>query len=159
MSEAPIIRPATRADIPGMCRVLVRSITELCAADHKNDPKHLASWTENKTPEGLSTWFDNPQFEMRLSLAGEKIAAVGGFSISGRIEILYVDPDARGGGHSTSLLRAMERELAQRGVTVAELTSTNTALAFYKKHGWRVVGDPVSCHTVSGHPLQKNLGH
>ena len=86
-----------RADIPEMCRVLVRSITELCTTDHKNDPRHLSSWTENKTPDGLSAWFDNSNFEMRLSLAGDKIAAVGGFSVNGRIDLIYVDPDARDG--------------------------------------------------------------
>ena len=47
------VRRATGADIPAMSRVLIASITELCAADHGNDPKKLAAWLRNKTPDGV----------------------------------------------------------------------------------------------------------
>ena len=49
----PVIRPAREADVPEMSRVLIASITELCAADHGNRADRLASWTANKTPEGV----------------------------------------------------------------------------------------------------------
>jgi hypothetical protein len=37
-------------DAPAACDVLRRSISELCVADHGNDPTILARWLSNKTP-------------------------------------------------------------------------------------------------------------
>lgn len=47
---------------------------------------------------------------MCLSFVGEKIVVVGGFLISGCIEIFYVDLDVCGGGYSIFLLCVMECE-------------------------------------------------
>lgn len=146
-----------RSDIPELCDLLVRSITELCVKDHANDAAHLAAWTENKTPAGLSAWFDNPDFQMLVRKQADKIVAVGGFGKGGHIDILYVDPEARSAGHSSALLTEIENQLAQQGVATARLTSTKTALAFYQKHGWQQEGDEVPCHSVTGLPLFKQL--
>jgi hypothetical protein len=45
------IRDAVADDAPAACQVLRRSIVELCAADHGDDPAILAQWLANKTPE------------------------------------------------------------------------------------------------------------
>ena len=137
--------------------MLVRSISELCELDHQNDPKHLSTWTADKTPEGVSAWFDNPAFAMLVRTRGTKIVAVGGYSRNGRIDILYVDPTARSAGHSSALLHAMEVALADLGVLKARLTSSKTALAFYQKYGWKIEGADVPCHSVLGHSLAKTL--
>ena len=44
------IRKAEPADVAAMSRVLIGSITDLCTADHRNDPEILAGWLRNKTP-------------------------------------------------------------------------------------------------------------
>src|SRR5690606_26189715 len=54
------IRPATEADVPAMSRVLTASITELCGADHGNDPDRIARWTANKNVEGVRSMLANP---------------------------------------------------------------------------------------------------
>ncbi len=47
------IRVARADDAAEICVILQRSITELCAADHKNDPQILSRWIANKTPDNL----------------------------------------------------------------------------------------------------------
>ena len=54
------VRRAAEADIPAMSEVLTRSITELCALDHKHDPAAIAAWTANKTPEGVRRILEKP---------------------------------------------------------------------------------------------------
>jgi hypothetical protein len=45
------VRDAVREDAPAACEVIRRSISELCEADHRNDPEILKRWLANKTPE------------------------------------------------------------------------------------------------------------
>jgi hypothetical protein len=47
-------RPATPEDVPTACDIIRRSITELCTADHANDPAILQRWLANKTPKTSS---------------------------------------------------------------------------------------------------------
>jgi len=54
------IRDAVAEDAPASCWVLHRSISELCAADHGNDPAILERWLANQTPEILATWILQP---------------------------------------------------------------------------------------------------
>ena len=48
-----VIREAVVGDAEEACTMVRRSITELCAADHGNDPAILARWLDNKTPENV----------------------------------------------------------------------------------------------------------
>jgi ribosomal protein S18 acetylase RimI-like enzyme len=59
---------------------------------------------------------------------------------AGEVETLSVQPDARGRGIGTMLLRAVERELAGLGVDELSLHAISTnhqAMAFYERHGLR----------------------
>ena len=42
------VRDAVREDAPAACEVIRRSISELCEADHRNDPEILRRWLANK---------------------------------------------------------------------------------------------------------------
>jgi hypothetical protein len=128
-----LVRNASLADIPAMSAVLIASITELCVADHRNDPKVLAGWLANKTPDGVTKWFDNPDATIVVAVRNGEIAAVGGFSASREITLNYVAPAHRFVGVSTALLQGMELGL---GAGEAKLTSTETARRFYKSRGW-----------------------
>ena len=68
------IRDAVAEDAHAACRVLRRSIAELCHADHRNDPAILSRWLGNKTPEFFMSWISrrSPQTRDRWSrpLAG-----------------------------------------------------------------------------------------
>ena len=50
------IREANAEDTEEACQVLRRSIIELCAADHRNDPTLLTAWLSNKTPANVAAW-------------------------------------------------------------------------------------------------------
>ena len=50
------IRDATPEDAKAACQVLRESISQLCVADHRNDPAILNAWLANKTPEIVAGW-------------------------------------------------------------------------------------------------------
>jgi hypothetical protein len=112
-----------------MSAVLIASITELCEADHRNDPQLLAGWRENKSPERVAQWFESPASTLLVAERNGEIAAVGGYFASDRVVSLnYVAPAHRFAGVSTALLAAIEAGL---GSGEASLESTQTARRFY----------------------------
>jgi hypothetical protein len=50
------IRDAVPEDAPAAREVLRRSISELCHADHHDDPVILGRWLANKTTEIVASW-------------------------------------------------------------------------------------------------------
>jgi hypothetical protein len=54
------IRDAVPEDAPAACEVIRRSISELCRADHLNDPVVPRRWLANKTPEMVASWIVQP---------------------------------------------------------------------------------------------------
>jgi len=148
------IRPATLDDAPAMSAVLIASITELCVADHKNNPDALASWLANKTPEGVSQWFGNPEGRLFVAERHGEIAAVGAFGTDRMIRLNYVSPRHRFAGVSKAMLLALEERL---GPGEARLESSQTARRFYLGAGWVEAGPPVPHRFVAGYPMRKVL--
>jgi len=77
------IRDATPADAATACGVLRASITELCVADHRNDPAILGTWLANKTPEIVAGWATQPDSSLLIAVEGGTVLAVGGVKDSG----------------------------------------------------------------------------
>ena len=98
------IRDATPDDAVAACNVLRRSISELCVADHGNDPAILAAWLRNKTPEIVASWATYPGNSLLVAVEGDAILAVGSVTDSGEITSNYVSPDARFRGVSRANL-------------------------------------------------------
>lgn len=141
-----------------MSRVLIASITELCAADHGNRAERLASWTANKTPDGVKAMFAQPGLSLLVGELDGQLAAVGAIiPAKGEIALNYVDPAARFRGVSKALLSAMEAELLRQGVVEARLTSTITARAFYHAAGWIDDDARVACQGGEGYRMRKRL--
>lgn len=149
------VRRAVPADAAAMSAVLIASITELCVADHKNDPAALASWLANKTPEGVGAWFANPANTILVAEHDGAPAACGAFNTDRKIILNYVSPRHRFAGVSKALLGAMESAL---GPGEATLDSTKTARRFYLDAGWREDGPPAPYRLVEGYPMRKLLG-
>ena len=128
------IRRATAADAPEACRVLRRSIAELCYADHGGDPVLLAKWLSNKTVENVARWISDSHFFV-VEESGRLLgcAAMDG---SGKITLNYVAPEARFHGVSKALVRALEAKARGLGVQECRLESTRTALRFYAALGY-----------------------
>ena len=151
-----LIRKATTADAGEISGVLIRSITELCTADHQDDPDLIEGWLANKSPDHIREWIEAGA-QMQVSQFGDAIGAVGCFSNEGMIQLLYVAPEARGQGHSSALLSQMEQELRELGVETANLVSSKTAQDYYLKQGWQIEGERVACYTTDGQPMRKQL--
>jgi hypothetical protein len=88
------IRDAVPEDAPPACEVMSRSISELCSADHHNDPVILARWLANKTPEIVASWIIKPSNSILVAVESGIVLAVGSVTDAGEITLNYVTPDA-----------------------------------------------------------------
>lgn len=151
------LRNAVSGDAQAICTVLRRSITMLCAADHGDDPAILEDWLRNKTPEAVRSWVADSGQIVRIATRDPAILGVAATRLTGDILLNYVSPDARFQGVSKALMADLERALAERGVTTATLTSTRTALPFYRAIGYVDHGPPVMWRGSPAFPLRKRL--
>ena len=137
-----IVRDATPADAVAAGDVMRASITELCAADHHNDPQILSRWLANKTPEVFAAWLADPGASLLVAAEGESILAVDSVRNDGEITLNYVAPNARFRGVSSALLKALEKQAAERGNSRCKLVSTVAAHRFYLARGYADPGAP-----------------
>jgi len=152
------IRDAVPADAVAACEVLRRSISELCVADHHDDPLILARWLSNKTPEIIASWIAQPGNSVLVAVEDSAILAVGSVTDGGEITLNYVSPDARFRGVSRALLGALEARAMQRGNTRCNLVSTETAHRLYLSAGYREDGPPQGKFGTTGsYPMSKQL--
>jgi GNAT superfamily N-acetyltransferase len=152
------IREALPEDAQAVCSVLRRSISELCAADHHDDPKILGLWLANKTPDIVASWIRNPNNTTLLAVEGSTILAVGQVTLAGEINLNYVSPEARFRGVSRTLMAALEARALANGATRCTLLSTETAHRFYLSGGYVDVGHPVGKFgTDASYPMAKEL--
>jgi len=151
------VRRAAAADIPAMSVALTRSITELCALDHGNDPAAIAAWTANKTPDGVRRILENPDVQMFVAEHDGVVAAVGCVQGGNEIGLNYVHPGHRFRGVSRALLGAMEQAMRDAGVTEAKLKATQTAHAFYRANGWQDAGELTTGRWIDAWPMHKVL--
>ena len=152
------IRDAKPEDAVAACEVVRRSILELCAADHGDDPEMVARWLANKTPENVRAWIVRPDASLLVAIEEGAILAVGMVSDAGEILLNYVSPDARFRGISRALVKALETRGRERGAAISTLESTETARRFYLSNGYIETG--VATHKFgmrSGYRMTKVL--
>ncbi|MGV6803568.1 MAG: GNAT family N-acetyltransferase [Ruegeria sp.] len=150
------LRRATVFDVFDLSRVLIRSITRLCWADHHNFTDKIALWTANKDPEAIRGWIAGGR-EIWLAEHRGRVAAVGGLRLPSEVSLLYVDPNHVGLGIGTALLSQLEAELAGSGNAEGHLHATQTALGFYIRNGWASAGEPADWNGIAQYPLRKSL--
>jgi GNAT superfamily N-acetyltransferase len=136
------MRDAVPEDAPSACEVIRRSISELCSADHHNDPVILGRWLANKIPEIVASRIVKPDNSVLVAVDGDIILAVGSVTDAGEITLNYVSPDARFRGVSRALLVALETRAQERGNQRCTLLSTETAHRFYQSAGYVNDGPP-----------------
>jgi GNAT superfamily N-acetyltransferase len=151
------VRPAAAADVEAMSRVLIASITGLCAPDHAGDPQLIAAWTANKTPAMVEAMLRTPGVRLFVAERDGEIAAVGAILRDDEVGLNYVAPAHRFAGVSKALLAAMEETMRAGGITEARLSSTETAHRFYRATGWRNSGAPRPDRPLAGWPMTKRL--
>lgn len=153
------IRDAVPDDALAACEVMRRSITELCAPDHGNDPAILGQWLSNKTPETFRSWIrPGNSVLVAVNIETDDILGVGCVTDDGEITLNYVSPDTRFRGVSTALLTYLEKRAIERGNGRCRLESTETARRFYRNRGYSEEGPAGhKFGTPSGHPMSKRL--
>jgi GNAT superfamily N-acetyltransferase len=152
------IRDARLEDADRACDVLRRSISQLCVADHGNDPAILDAWLANKKPEIVAAWATQQENSLLLAVEGDAILAVGSVTDAGEITLNYVAPEARFRGVSRALLGALEARALARDNTRCRLVSTETAHGFYRSAGYRDDGAPIGKFgTKSSYPMSKEI--
>lgn len=151
------VRLAAPEDAIAACAVLRRSITECCVQDHHNDPKLLAQWLGNKTPDNVGSWFAIPS---NHTVVAERDGAVVGVALltqAGKLSLCYVLPEALHSGVGSAMLRAVEDQARAWGVGVLKMKSTSTARDFYLHHGYISAGKEMSCYGLECDFLWKKL--
>lgn len=151
------IRVVAKGDADCISQTLVLSISDLCSVDHRDDPRLIAQWTANKTPENITRWIENPRITLFIAEIEGDCAGVGGVSADGEVILNYVAPEHRFCGVSSSLLAIMETELSKLGIGEGKLTSTETAYRFYRDAGWADGGAPDTETGLIGYPMKKQL--
>lgn len=149
------LRRATVFDVFGMSRVLIRSIKQLCGADHNGDAQTIANWTANKDAASIRDWVLSGA-ELWVADQSGQIAAVGGIR-DAEITLLYLDPDFTGRGVGYALLQRLEQQIAKAGHTEAFLEATRTAQDFYLRNGWVPTGNCSQRDDLSCFAMRKSL--
>ncbi|HZR77180.1 GNAT family N-acetyltransferase [Bradyrhizobium sp.] len=153
-----IIRDATTADAVKACEAIRASITELCIADHQQNPDILRRWLASKTPENVAAWAVAMGSSLLVAIEGNSVLAVGGVKDDGEITLNYVAPPARFRGVSAALLNALEARAVERGAIELTLLSTETAHRFYLSRGYRDAGPSLGKFgTAASYPMTKVL--
>ena len=151
------VRKLEAEDAEAASRTVIASITELCVADHRGDAGVINAWTANKTPAHFAEWAGAPNLTSLIAQVGGRCAGVAAARETGTVVLNYVDPCCRFKGVSRALLMALETGLAARGLTEAELESTQTAHRFYLSCGWQDEGAPIERFGMPGYPMRKRL--
>jgi GNAT superfamily N-acetyltransferase len=139
-------RPARPDEADAICTVLLRSIEDLCSADHGVNPTMLDPWLANKTPQHVIAWIDANPTGFIVGVGPDSIGGAGSVVASGEIRLNYVAPWARFQGVSKGLLRAMENHAVECGATACTLISTQTAHRFYQRCGYTDTGPQVPAY-------------
>lgn len=135
-----VIREAVEADAEAACRVLRRSITECCIADHCNDQELLNSWLRNKTPENVIAWITHDSNITRVAVTGNRIVGFAMLQKSGYLALNYILPEVLFQGVGRALLQALESAAVELRLHELTLESTRTAHDFYLRNGFEVSG-------------------
>ena len=137
----PTARIAEPRDADVAVRVLRRSITELCVADHHNDPTTLQKWLENKTVENFHSWLAAESHFCVVTESNAEVNGVGLVDRTGEILLCYIAPESQGQGYGSAILVALEAKAGAWGLDRLRLGSTVLARPFYERHGYTSAGE------------------
>jgi len=152
------IRPATAADAAPACAVLRRSISECCARDHGDDPAILAAWLGNKTPQMVTNWFQSTRNFPLVALEAGEVVGVALLTRAGKLALCYLLPQVRRRGLGDALLERLEQQAALWEIKLLQVHSTNSAAAFFARHGYSACGNVRSPYGLDTVLFWKRLG-
>ena len=142
MPTEPQIRAAVPADAAAAIDLVRRSIIELCHMDHGGDRWTLEGWLANKTVDNMTHWIGRPGTNVFIAEIEGAMAGVGAVTDQGEILLAYVDPAHRFKGVTKAMVGEMERIAKQVRAERMQLTTTETARAFYMALGYVPEDEP-----------------
>ena len=152
------VREAELRDAEGAISVIRRSITELCAEDHRGDADTIAKWLANKTPRAFRTWLSTDDNFCVVAESDSEVVGVGLIHRSGEVRLCYLSPGAQRQGIGKAIYSALEAKARQWGLRKLTLESTAGACAFYERVGYRRAGASKPGFGISRcHPYEKSL--
>ncbi|MES2018944.1 MAG: GNAT family N-acetyltransferase [Pseudomonadota bacterium] len=143
--EIRIARPDDAADA---CRVLRRSITECCGADHGGQPEVLQGWLGNKTPDNVASWIASPSNFTLVALRDGELVGITLLTQAGKLSLCYLVPEAQHAGIGKAMLECAEIQARRWGISVLRLHSTASGRDFYARNGYVLAGKEKSCYGV-----------
>jgi len=152
------VRQAEPRDAQAAADVLRRSITELCALDHRGDADTLGRWLANKTPQNFLSWLGSDDNFCVVAEANNQVVGVGLLHRSGEIRLCYVAPGAQRKGIGKAIYLALEEQAKAWRLRTLRLESTVSARQFYEALGFRSAGMATPGFGISHcHPYEKQL--
>ena len=135
-----IIRPAMLEDVEAIFHVHQSSVKNLCIQQYSAE--QIAFWLDGRSPEMYV-----PAISKGSLWVAERNHILGFLEIDGsEISKLFVSSDNAFSGVGRKLLNVALDYIVSNGSEKAYLESTVTAVPFYEKHGFRVVGHGVFSH-------------
>jgi GNAT superfamily N-acetyltransferase len=154
-----VARPANADDATVAVAVLRESITQLCIADHQNDPATLERWLRNKTNHHFLQWLADERDFVLVAEDESVLCGVGLMQRSGDLRLCYVQPGWQRRGVGSAMLQVLETQAKRWGVDTIRLVSSSGARIFYETHGYLPAGEPVPGFGVlMNYPYMKVLG-
>jgi GNAT superfamily N-acetyltransferase len=153
-----VIRRAEESDAAAAIDVVRRSISQLCAADHHNDEKTLATWLANKTSQNFLAWLADSDNFCVVAESSSCLSGVGVVHRRGEILLFYLPPGSQRQGIGKKIHAALEEKANQWGLASLRLDSTALACPFYEALGYRPLGPAVPRFGVlQTYPYAKQL--
>jgi GNAT superfamily N-acetyltransferase len=125
--------------------------------DYRNDAGVLEAWLSNKTPEHVRDWMESLDC---CGVVAERDGSITGFAMlkmPGEISLCYLVPEAQGHGLGRAMIRELEREAIERGLTEIRLRSTRAAHPFYLRLGFVDCGPARQGRFIVAQPMLKVL--
>lgn len=121
------------------------SILTLCAADYPQDVVKM--WAAEKTAEFYRQTIEQEREIIHVAELDSRV--VGFVSRSDNfLNALYLSPEAKGMGIGKKLLQFFEKNVIELGFSEIKLTSTITALPFYRHAGFQLLEE--TAHRLDG---------
>lgn len=153
------IRPGLAMDVAAIRRIHQGAIREICARDYA--PEVIVAWLAGNRDarylDGISRhsfWVVEQHHDL-VAFGSVAIAAC-------KLESLFVDPAATGGGIASRLLSHLEEVARAAGIAVLHLESSLTARNFYARFGYEAGSESTvivlaSGIELAGIPMSKRL--
>jgi putative acetyltransferase len=152
------VRRLEPADVPAVAALFTGTVHSVNTADYT--PEQAKAWAPR--PPDVAAW--------ERSLAGRtafvvevdgEVAGFGDLGDGGYLDRLYVHRDHQRRGVATALAEALEAEAAHRGAAEVTADASITALPFFVRRGYEVVGEQerlVRGARFTNHRVRKRLG-